>query len=618
MREPAHGAARMSGDDINVFGFAGASEGRELRVVDAVLHPAATQAPSKGNAPAKVTSMAQLHSLGVEDASRALPVHAHAVVTYINPGSGTLFVQDRTGASYVFAPRIRDLKVAAGDLVDVSGRTTAGGFAPSVLDGWLNRISPGTMPAPAPVSFDDLFAGKQDSLWVQTEGIVQSVIACCEPEVHIWLQWGLHRYLALVANPRSEPLPLPDTRVRVRGVCATLTNSRRQLVGIQLYVPSPRFFETIEAAPKDLQPRPIGDMLRFSVSDPTSHRIRVRGIVTLANGAGPSYIADSSAGLKIRNHALIGMKPGDRVDAIGFAQPGSFTPELRDAEISRLGSGPLPRAVRITAEEAMAGSYDSELVQIDALLVDEISKGSVNSLVLKSGNRIFHAALNHGYPGAIQHGSVVRVTGICSIESAANLSVLIPKDFSLTLRDAADIQVLQPAAWWTAGRLLTFLASMALLLVAVLARGRRLAASRHGPDRAHPEATRRGSGAARERAAGQPGEERVSGEHESRDSHADERRDRDADAGIGHESDARPARVHRRRAIVGAVSAGAAERNPGPIENRGVAARHRIGAVQTRPSDRDGGGRDEGMRATERAGTHGCDCGRRPTNGVRR
>jgi len=82
------------------------------------------------------------------------------------------------------------------------------------------------------------------------------------------------------------------------------------------------------------------------------------------------------------NHAPIKLKPGDSVDVVGFAQPGGFTAEMRDAEISRLGNEPPPRPARITVDEALGGTHDAELVEIDALLVDQIVNGSQSSLVL--------------------------------------------------------------------------------------------------------------------------------------------------------------------------------------------------------------------------------------------
>lgn len=285
---PAPGTALVTGGDIDVLGFAGSGrDGPEI--TDAILG-GQTLGRQADSGKAALTSVGQIHSLSPNDAQRSLPVHVRATVTYINPGSGILFIQDETGPIYVQALRIAELAVAAGDRVDVVGTAAPGDFAPIVSNARVKRLYASSMPPPASASFDDLFSGKQDSAWVQTEGVVQSVETGDQPENILWLQWGNHRYRVLVANPNSESLPPPDSRVRIRGVCATLFNARRQILGIQLYVPSPKFLRVIDSGPDEtaLQPRPIEELLRFSFRDSSGRRVCVRGVVTLASPTGPS------------------------------------------------------------------------------------------------------------------------------------------------------------------------------------------------------------------------------------------------------------------------------------------------------------------------------------------
>ena len=464
----APAAATASGDDLDVFGFAVAGA-NSVELADAVIAHAG--APVRSMHPAELTTVAQVHALSPEDAGRSIPVHVRAIVTYSNPRSGTLFVQDETGATYVYAPRIQDLKVAAGDLVDLRGVTSPGDFAPIVSNAWAERISSSSLPAPAAAAFDDLISGQQDSAWVQTEGIVQHVGRRGDAEDHMWLQWGEHRYVILVNNPGSKPLPPSDSRIRVSGACATLFNTRRQILGIQLYVPSPDFVRILEPAPDpaNLRSEPISDLLRFSAHDAPGHRVRVRGVVTLANPVGPTYIQDSSAGVKIVNHASADLKPGDAVDVLGFARPGAFNPEIRDAEITRLARGQPAEPAAMTVDEALDGAHDAELVRIDAILVDQFANSSQHSLVLQSGGKMFNAALEHGRLPAIERGSIVRVTGICSIEPGYDPSYTTAKSLSVVLRTAGDVAVVRAAPLWTSGKLLTALGSMGGLMLAILA-----------------------------------------------------------------------------------------------------------------------------------------------------
>ena len=328
--QPAPGTALVTARDVDIMGFAEMGH-RGLEIADAVLG-GQTAEPDPGRT--VLTSVGLIHALSPEAAQRAFPVHVRATVTYINPLSSLLFIQDNSGPTYVSCPRIKQLNVEAGDRVDVVGIAAPGDFAPIISNATIVRISRSSMPPPAPVSFDDLFSGKQDSAWVQTEGVVQRVEAGDRPENVLWVQWGNHRYRVLVANSNSQPLPPPDSRVQIRGVCATLFNASRQILGIQLYVPSPRFIRVVDSRPVQttFEPRPIDELLRFSSND-LDRRAVVRGVVTMATPAGPSFIQDAGAGLEIMNHDPSDLHPGDIADVIGFAVAGSFGPELRDATI---------------------------------------------------------------------------------------------------------------------------------------------------------------------------------------------------------------------------------------------------------------------------------------------
>jgi signal transduction histidine kinase/CheY-like chemotaxis protein len=459
------------GKAVDVVGFAELAGG-ELDITDARLWQGDSQ-PHAADRDRVITSVGEVHALSPEEAAAAIAVHVQATVTYINPASITFFVQDQTGPTYVSIPRLRELQVQMGDLVDVTGVTAPGQFAPIVSGTWAERISSSPLPQPAPVAFEDLFSGKLDSTWVQTEGIVQNVEAPRPNptlEDTVSMQWGNQSYSLLVLNPNHRPLPSPDSRVRVEGVCGSRFNARRQIVGIQIYVPSPDFVHLVEASPNPatLRPRPIDELLRFSFADAPGHRMRVRGVVTLASPTGPSYIQDSGAGVKVVNHSRVDLHPGDVVDALGFAHPGSFSPEMWDAHVSVVKRGPAPSPPSITVDEALEGGYDSKLVSIDANVVDQLARASQNAVMLQAGGKLFSATLDHGGIPPLERGSIVRVTGVCSIVAESNRTYRIPKSFSLALRNPNDIAVVRSAPWWTPGRLLAVLGSMTAVLLAVL------------------------------------------------------------------------------------------------------------------------------------------------------
>jgi hypothetical protein len=375
---PASDAVLPIGQVVDVSGFA-ELDGGELKITDARLAPSSS-VPHPANQGRIITTVAEVHALSPEEAGSAC--------SGSRPGHGDLH-QSRNHSVFCAGsdgshlrgrspdPRVR---VHAGDLVDVTGVTAPGQFAPIISDARAERVSSSSMPPPAPAAFDELFSGRMDSAWVQTEGIVQSVETQRGGtfEDVVSMQWGnSHLYCCVVHNPNARPLPPPDSRVRVQGVCGSLFNARRQIVGIQIYVPSPDFVRLLEPGPDPaaLRPRPIDELLRFSFADSPGHRTRIRGVVTLASPSGPSYVEDSGAGVRIVNHARMDLRPGDVVDVLGFGHSGSFSPEMRDAQVSLVERGPAPAPPSITVDEALEGKYDSRLVSIDAAVVQERFSG---------------------------------------------------------------------------------------------------------------------------------------------------------------------------------------------------------------------------------------------------
>src|SRR5439155_27227301 len=139
-------------------------------------------------------------------------------------------------------------------------------------------------------------------------------------------------------------------------------------------------------APPDiaaLAPRRIEELLQFAATAKPGRRLRVRGVVTDTQPRGSTYIADSSGGMPIRNHVEARLKAGDLVDAVGFAYAGSYGPEMRDAEILKMGDGPPPKPARITVDEALEAGREAQLVEIDAVLVEHFGGDESQVLALQ-------------------------------------------------------------------------------------------------------------------------------------------------------------------------------------------------------------------------------------------
>jgi hypothetical protein len=121
-----------------------------------------------------LTSALQVKGLSHEEAFRHYPVRLRAVVTFLDPESSGPVLQDRSTGIYArTAPEDRQ-GWRLGDLVEIDGVTSSGGFSPTVWTRAAHRLGPGVLPAPRPFRGLHLF-GRDENAWVRLSGVVRSV-----------------------------------------------------------------------------------------------------------------------------------------------------------------------------------------------------------------------------------------------------------------------------------------------------------------------------------------------------------------------------------------------------------------------------------------------------------
>jgi hypothetical protein len=96
------------------------------------------------------------------------------VITYIDFTVGDFFAQDFTAGIYVNENR-KSLHFLPGDLLEINGVTEEVDFAPQITKARSRVLGHAPLPQPRKVHLGDLFSTREDSQWVQLEGIVQDV-----------------------------------------------------------------------------------------------------------------------------------------------------------------------------------------------------------------------------------------------------------------------------------------------------------------------------------------------------------------------------------------------------------------------------------------------------------
>jgi signal transduction histidine kinase len=321
-------------------------------------------------------------------------------------------------------------------------------------------------------------AGQEDCNWVEFNGIVRSVRY--EP-----VTWGLNlaggggRILVPIGKPELEICErLIDAEVSVRGVCIAQFNSKEQLIQVAIQAPGMAEISVTKPAPADPFAVPLrksSHLLQYALREEHGHRVRVRGVVTFQQPGRTLFIADETQGLYIQTRQTTPVQPGDVVEALGFPSTSEYvSPVLQDAMFRKIGAGmPLP-ALEITPENGSHDTNHAALVQLEASVLNRVQRRREQILQLQSGNVVFDAHLDTA-PGkrdplaSIPDGSRIRVTGICLIP--ADLNILVPRSlaFSLLLRSADEVRLLERPSWWTVRHTLWVLAATLAVFCASLA-----------------------------------------------------------------------------------------------------------------------------------------------------
>jgi signal transduction histidine kinase/DNA-binding response OmpR family regulator/HPt (histidine-containing phosphotransfer) domain-containing protein len=434
----------------------------------------AAAAGETARARSAITTIGEIRRLPPVEARRGFPVQFRAVVTYWMKPRNFVFVQDATAGIFMVntgAP------VEPGQLVDVRGESAAGDFAPIVDKATARVVGRAALPASIRVPIGELFSGRYDSQWVETEGTVRAV-AADGPNAALTLVSGSYKFKAILPDLGSKlPEHLVDAKIRIRGACGSIFNDRRQLLSIQVLVPGMPHVTIVErpaASPQSLPVQPINALLQFRPEQPADHRVRVQGTVTLRRPGGTVFIADATGGVAVEAARDLAVAPGDRVDVVGFPAQAGYLAILENAVVLKRDPGPAPAASFITPEEALTGNYHAQLVQMQGYVLERVADSTRALLTLQAGQHIFTATLDTAAPeslAAVGSGTLVQVAGVCLVDAEktiANDGRVSIQDFRLILRTPQDVVVLKRASWWSLQRVLWLLAAMIVVVLTAL------------------------------------------------------------------------------------------------------------------------------------------------------
>ena len=441
------------------------------------------------NAQICFTNAGQVRELDPEAAGKNIPVRLRGVVTFYDAPLFNLFIQDNSGGIFVLVVPDIYTNIFAGQEIEVQGVCDKGDYAPIVKASAVHILGEASLPVPRHVSIDQLFTGLYDSQWIEVSGVVRSTTVL-DGRQYLNLAANGQRVMTYVENlSGSDAAKLINTTVRLRGVCYSRYNMKRQLRVPWLAVSGTEDITIEQPSPPQPKEVSIASLAQFNSSGFYGNLVKVSGVVTLQKPDGMLFIQNERYGLTVQLAQSASLVPGDRVIVSGYSALGQYVPILEDATVRILGHGPPLSPVPTDLETLMdePENFDGVLVRLKASLMNFVESPGKQTLVLESSNSIFTATFESAKTDerfkALKLGSKMALTGVCSAQSpekwtpglAQSREVAVssipyspPDSVQIFLRSYADVTVIQRPSWWTLPRLLWTIGIMAVILLAGL------------------------------------------------------------------------------------------------------------------------------------------------------
>jgi PAS domain S-box-containing protein len=430
--------------------------------------------PASLSALPALTQVSEIRKLTVTDARLGFPVRLRGVVTYFDTIGPDMFFQDSSGGIWIHWTEGLP-KPQKGQWIELEGSTTQVDFAPDIAQPHWRVIAGSEMPKPYHPSYEELASAAKDSTWVEVEAIVRAVTA--EPNggyVRMKLSVDGGKTLALLPPGYDHvPTELVEAKVRILGVAASVFNRKNQILSPLLHIENLSDVTVLERGPSgpfEAPIQPIESLQRFSYKGASSRRVHVKGTVTAVLGDSGFFVQDPTGSIFVGGGDTALLKPGNVVDIAGFPGVVDNRPALEEPSIRIAGSVPAHSPPLISHADALSGTYDSALVSIEGQVEGVAQLPDETDLVLRDAQGMFTAvskgkAQRAGLE-ALQHGTRIRLTGICLVDSDVLGN---PVSFSLRFRSSRDIAILQTPPWLSPERAASIVSILAFAILGALA-----------------------------------------------------------------------------------------------------------------------------------------------------
>jgi signal transduction histidine kinase len=414
-----------------------------------------------------IRSVAEVQSLPLEEARRALPVRVRGVVTDSKEAiyERLMSIQDDTRGIFVVVDSLAIGLPGVGEYVEVQGHSGAGDFAPVIIAEKITSLGAGRVPEPVEPTWTELLNGSMDVQWAEIQGLVTGVqsntLSLLLPEGQMDVEMD--------GYDRADLEPYEKSVVRIRGVLYAMWNAatrevrvgsvkmRNAAISVEVAAPADPF-NTVVKTPREL--------LLFDSQASAFRRVKVRGQIVYADES-QLFLEDDGVGLRVLPAGKNDLRAGDLVEAVGYPDISRTALLLRNAKIRKTGHAPLP-APKILSESGLAQNYlDATLVRMEGKLLGWHVEQGAGVLEMQSGQNLYLARLSPQAvrPVSLRAGSRLELTGVYvghvrGLEQRAEAQA-----FALLLNSPDDIVIRSQPSWWTLQRLMILIGGLLVVLV---------------------------------------------------------------------------------------------------------------------------------------------------------
>jgi signal transduction histidine kinase len=425
-----------------------------------------------GHAAEPLRSLAEIRALPEEIANKALPVRIEAVVIYADSSVDGLIVHDGTASCYthVYVTAVEPTRrPKVGDRILLEGVTQFGGFLPNFQSRSWKIIGRGEIPAPYPISANEIYLPRSDAAWVEVPAVVTGVetgVLSCTLAVEVFGQ----TFKADVPNcpdAAARAAPLMQRPVRLRAILCTVPNLHGQLTGRHFLVPS--FDDLRPTAPAaNAAGAPLLRVLELLKANyGPADLVCLEGVVTQVDAKG-FHLRDGSGSAFVQAVTTERLTPGTHVKVEGYGAIAPFRPLLRATRVTQVSNGPLPEPLAMDFHAKDVTLLQMEFVTVVADVFGVRGVQDETILQCQTDGTMFEAILPHGsapHPSYIP-GDRLRLTGICELTTTHPIPRAEWVDgFRIRLAGPQAVTLLRRGPWWTTERLLSALGLMTLLAV---------------------------------------------------------------------------------------------------------------------------------------------------------